>query len=212
MSKFEKIKGFSNYEISDDLKFVRNKNKQFVSADKKSGSIRLVNDEGQRITINKKDFATKLVPVTSEVEPEVSSPDDTAATEPTPVDTTEKSTDAEKQTEPVASEEPAKKTKLIKKALKKPETKPKLKKPAGTKRASNTVSNGMVRKGEKVEITAAIQKVLEGDGSKSSKMEKLYGITKSVTKTAMLLKTHYSYVYNQVIWYPKNGKAKKGKK
>lgn len=67
MSNFKTIKGFSKYEISESGTMIRNiKNKALVGMDKGGNSVRLYNDEGERVTINKKDFDTKLIPINGE--------------------------------------------------------------------------------------------------------------------------------------------------
>ncbi len=76
--EFKIIEGFSKYERSGTI--VRNvKNKGIVSHEK--GSIRLYNDAGDRVTINKADFEEKL-PLTDQVSTEPSASEKTKSDKP----------------------------------------------------------------------------------------------------------------------------------
>lgn len=75
MSDFKQLQGFLKYEANENKTIIRNIQKKSIVGLEK-GSIRLYNDAGERVTINKKDFDTKLLFVgeAAKAEPAVSEP------------------------------------------------------------------------------------------------------------------------------------------
>lgn len=137
--QFKKIKGFGKYEISESGTTIRNvKTKAIVSLDK-GVSIRLMNDEDERITINKKDFAEKLIGEGEFVE----------------VDVTGVTDESDKVVE--AINEVTEETKLITKQKQKQMAKTKKKAPAKKtvqkkKQIKNTVKKIVVKKLKKEKV------------------------------------------------------------
>lgn len=215
-SGFTQLKSpFSKYEMSDSGTIIRGtKNKNMIGMEK--GSIRLTDDNGNRHTIKKTDFETRLVKIDSDVQPVVvegeiqdvnfedkndsSSGENTA----TPVE------EVKEEKNEVKTKEESMKTKVkklakVKVAKAKKEKVVKVKKVKAPKQPKAPKEDVLT-----AEQKAEVKAIVKGEGSKASKMKSIYKVTKSIQATADALETHYSYVYNKLIWYPANPpKAKK---
>lgn len=169
MENFKQLQQpFTKYEMSEDLKTVRNiKTKAKALVNEKTNTYRLVNDLGERQTVKSENLK-----FTNESEVETKKP-------------------------------------VLKPTLKKPTLKSGNEKKATKEKKEKKEKKTKKEKSEFVPTEQMIN-VVKSEGSKSSKMKKLFSMTGSIKNTAALLKTNYAYVYN-VIKYEKYPTSKKKK-
>jgi outer membrane biosynthesis protein TonB len=190
------------------------KTKAIVRLEK--GFFNLIDDAGEKIAINKDEIAEKLITVEGVVEDKHEVEDETVKNEAVQENgTVEEAGEVDEKVvkeivkKRIEVKKPAKEKKVVKK---KPEPKKKemVKKetPKPTKKTKKEKPKKEVKKREtkKIEMTPSLEKILKREGSKSSKMADLFKATGSIMTTSKLLKTHYSYVYNMLVWNPKNKK------
>lgn len=202
MATFKKLRApFSKYEMNETRTIIRNIGKNSIVG-LESGSVRLYNDSKERVSIAKKDFETRLLfeddttpqPVIENANDDSGGDDSKHISTyvPPPV------VNEQKEVKPKTEE-------MSKKKVKKPVAKKVAKVKAVKVKKEKTPKEDSLTAEQKTEVKA----IVKGEGSKASKMKAIFKVTKSIQATADALDTHYSYVYNKLVWYPANPVKKK---